>query len=212
MDHLPSQSFERVARQAMRPDDGVSRATAVTRCLPTTATECAGSPRNSPQRRPHEISVAASHCDHVAYRPFRGLPWAQGVAGLARRSGAKAASNPVAPTRYPIGLTLSVSKGRPDQLPSQLAALARLRPRRTLTRPHTAYSASSIVGRSPTMLSRSTAPMSFKSISTERRGTSDVNRLSAFPPSSAIRSLRNGWRRMASSSPRRRITFSTGYV
>ena len=87
-------------------------------------------PRNSPRPWPHEIEAAASHFARMAYRPFRGLPWAQGVAG----------SNPVAPTTCPIGVTLSSSsldlarddpepvegsKGRPDQRsPVRLQRLA----------------------------------------------------------------------------------------
>jgi len=55
-------------------------------------------PRNRSQERPHEIGAPASHFARMTSRPFRGLPWAQGVAG----------SNPVAPTsfedeRWPIG-------------------------------------------------------------------------------------------------------------
>jgi len=101
MDHLPSQSFERVARQAITPDDGVSRATAVTRRLPTTATECAGSPRNGPHGRPHEIAAPASHFARMTSSPFRGLPWAQGVAG----------SNPVAPTTSRLRLCNGCATG-----------------------------------------------------------------------------------------------------
>jgi len=78
-------------------------------------------PRNRSQERPHEIGAPASHFARMTSRPFRGLPWAQGVAG----------SNPVAPTRNPIGVTLSVSKGRPDHKSTQRVARARLRPRRT---------------------------------------------------------------------------------
>ena len=62
-------------------------------------------PRNRSQERPHEICARASRFTRVTSGPFRGLPWAQGVAG----------SNPVAPTRYRIGVTLSLSKGRPDE-------------------------------------------------------------------------------------------------
>ena len=58
-------------------------------------------PRNRSQERPHEIDARASRFDRVAYRPFRGLPWAQGVAG----------SNPVAPTTSRLRLCNGCATG-----------------------------------------------------------------------------------------------------
>src|SRR4051794_36838755 len=68
------------------------------RCLPSLAVSNDTAPHAWSQNWSHVLATAANHSRVTTSNALRGLPWAQGVDGLARRSGAEAGSTPVAPT------------------------------------------------------------------------------------------------------------------
>ncbi len=72
----------------------------VRRWLHCIATRSHLSRRKRPQKRPQAFTIAANYWKNGSFRGPTSVPWAQGIAGLARRSVATAGSNPLVQTYF----------------------------------------------------------------------------------------------------------------